>query len=175
MTHHVDATETAPAARGDAPDAPALPASTPRWIAMLPVQEEQRRYASILAKGMYTGLTILLVTFALYVSGTLAPAVPVDALPRYWDLSIAEYLEVTNHNHLHHDQPVTGWRWLGALDHGDYLNFVGIAVLAGVTIVCFLGIIPTFLRRHAWLYAGMAALEVVILGLAASGILSVGH
>ena len=137
--------------------------------------EEQLLYANILQVGMYIGLTLLLVTFALYASGIVAPAVPVERLPDYWTLDVHEYLEATNRDHLHHEDPISGWSWLQVLDKGDYLNFIGIALLSGVTIVCFLGIVPTLIRKQDRAYVVMALLEVVILTLAASGILAVGH
>lgn len=136
---------------------------------------EQLLYASILEVGVYLGLVILLVTFALYASGLVEPGVPVAELPRYWQLSAHEYLQAINAEHLHHDHLITGWAWLTMVGKGDYLNFIGIALLAGVTIVCFLGIIPTLLRKHDRIYATMAAVEVLVLALAASGALAVGH
>lgn len=137
--------------------------------------DEQLLYARILAMGMYTGLCLLLVTFALYISGLVDPAVPIDKLPEYWSLSAHEYLEVVNAEYVHREGTLTGWWWLTALNRGDYLTFVGIVLLALVTIVCFLGIIPTLVRKRDYLYAAMAAVEVLILTLAASGILVVGH
>jgi len=137
--------------------------------------EEQLLYANILQVGMYIGLTLLLVTFALYASGIVAPAVPVERLPDYWTLDVHEYLEATNRDHLHHEHPIAGWSWLQVLEKGDYLNFLGIALLSGVTIVCFLGIVPTLIRKQDRAYVVMALLEVAILVLAASGILAVGH
>lgn len=137
--------------------------------------DEQLLYASILEVGVYLGLVVLLVTFGLYASGAVAPSVPLQELPSYWQLGVHEYLEVINAEHLHHDHLITGWTWISMVGRGDYLNFIGIALLAGVTIVCFLGIIPTLLRKHDRIYATMAALEVLVLVLAASGLLAVGH
>lgn len=139
------------------------------------VSEEQHLYARILAAGMYTGLVILLATFALYVSGLIEPAVPIEDLPGYWTMNVERYLEVVNAQFLHRDHALQGWWWVSALGHGDYLNFLGIAVLSTVTLVCFVGIVPTLLRKRDWVYAAMAAVEVVILALAASGVLTVGH
>ena len=68
-----------------------------------------------------------------------------------------------------------GWSWLGMLGYGDFINFVGVAILAGVTIICYLAIIPIFLKTNDKVYAFLALLEVVILCLAASSILAVGH
>lgn len=138
------------------------------------VTEEQLLYARILAAGMYAGLALLLVTFTLYVSGLVEPAIPIRELPGYWTMNVDAYLETVNVHHLHREHALTGWWWLSALDRADFLNFVGIVVLATVTLVCFVGIIPTLVGKRDWIYASMAAIEVVILALAASGILVAG-
>lgn len=137
--------------------------------------EEQLLYAKVLAWGMYLGLGILLVTFALYVLGLVDPGVPIEDLPRLWTMSAHDYLEAVNHEFLHRGEVVTGWRWVFVLGMGDYLNFIGIALLAAVTIVCYLGILPTLIRKKDWIYSAIALLEVIVLSLAASGIVSVGH
>ena len=136
---------------------------------------EQLLYAGILAKGMYLGLGILMVTFLLYVTGILEPGVPIEELPNYWTLSAHEYLEAVNHDFLHRDGIIVGWGWVAVLGFGDYLNFVGIALLSGVTIVCYAGILPSLFRKRDWIYGTIAILEILVLVLAASGIVSVGH
>jgi hypothetical protein len=136
---------------------------------------DQLLYASILAKGMYLGLGILLVTFALYLTGTLSPGIPIEELPRLWTLSAHEYLVEVNQEFLHRPEIVAGWGWVGVLGLGDYLNFVGIALLAAVTIVCYMGILPSLFRKKDWIYGTIAVLEILILTLAASGIIAVGH
>ena len=137
--------------------------------------EEQTQYAGVLEVGMRIGLLTLLVTFALYVSGVVSPAVPVDELPRYWVMSVHEYLEAVNHDHLHLEHPVDGWGWLSLLGRSDYLNFVGIAILSLITIVCYVRIVPTLLRKRDYVFSAIAVLEAAILTLAASGVLTVGH
>jgi hypothetical protein len=138
-------------------------------------ESEQILYAKVLAIGMFVGLMTLLVTFGLYVSGIMAPAVPLDQVPNYWDQDVHEYLEVVNHKHLHMQDPPTGWAWITMLGKGDFINFVGIATLAGVTVICYLAIVPTLLRKKDVAYLTMAVLEALVLALAASGILAVGH
>lgn len=137
--------------------------------------EEQRIYANVLAAGMYAGLATLLITFALYITGIVEPAVPIGDLPAYWGLGVEEYLEVVNREYIQRDHHLTGWWWVTALGHGDYLNFVGVAILAGVTILCFGAIIPTLWRKGDTTYAAIAVIEMVVLILAASGLLTVGH
>jgi hypothetical protein len=136
---------------------------------------EQLLYARVLEIGMYIGLVVLFITFALYVSGILAPAVPLERVSSYWNQGVHEYLEAVNRDYLHMEHPPTGWAWVNMLGRGDFLNFVGIAILGGVTIICYLAIVPTLLRKKDHAYLTMAVLEVLVLSLAASGILAVGH
>jgi len=124
---------------------------------------------------MYLGLGILLVTFTLYLTGILQPGIPIEELPRLWTLSVHEYLEAVNQEFLHRPEVVVGWGWIGVLGLGDYLNFIGIALLAAVTIVCYMGILPSLFRKKDWIYATIAVIEVLVLALAASGIIAVGH
>jgi len=138
-------------------------------------QTEQLLYAKVLQIGMFIGLVTLFVTFGLYVSGIMSPAVPLEQVSNYWELGVHEYLEEVNRDHLHMEHAPTGWAWTALLGKGDFLNFVGIAILSGVTIICYLAIVPTLLRKKDTAYATMAVVEVLVLALAASGILAVGH
>jgi hypothetical protein len=135
--------------------------------ASLEATPEQILYAKILEWGMYSGLLILFITFALYTFGIMDPYIPMDKISGYWSLNVHEYLE--------HAGIKAGWAWLGMLKYGDFVNFVGIAMLAGVTIICYAAIVPTLLKNNDKVYAIFAVIEVIILSAAASGILAVGH
>jgi hypothetical protein len=128
--------------------------------------EEQLAYAKLLDMGMKVGFLMLVITFLIYLSGALTPYVPVKDLPSYWRLPVKTYLAVTG---IH-----TGWTWLGMLGKGDFLNFTGIAFLAGVTIACYIRIIPILFRKKDTVYAVLAICEVLVLTLAASGLLKSG-
>lgn len=54
-------------------------------------------------------------------------------------------------------------------------NLVGIALLAGCSMPALLGLIPLYVQRRDYAYAGICALIALVLVLAASGILSGGH
>ena len=138
-------------------------------------QSEQRLYARVLEIGMYLGLVILFITFALYVSGVVDPVIPLDQVSSYWNQGVHEYLEAVNRDHLHMGHPPTGWAWVTMLGRGDFLNFVGIAMLGGVTIVCYLAIVPVLLRKRDYAFVAMTVVEVLVLALAASGVLVAGH
>jgi len=132
---------------------------------------EQVRYAGILEKGMYAGLVCLFLTFALYVSGIMKPYIPLDDLPRYWSMRVGH----EEGEYLHEAEIPQGWGWVRMLGYGDFLNFVGIAVLAGVSVLCYMAIIPLLLKQKDFIYAALALLEVLVLAVAASGIIEVGH
>ena len=134
---------------------------------LLKATPEQILYAGILEKGMYLGLLMLFITYALYVFGIMDPYIPLDKISDYWSMNVHDYLE--------HAEIKNGWAWLGMLKYGDFINFIGIALLAGVTIICYAAIVPTLLKRKDTVYAILAVIEVVILSAAASGILAVGH
>lgn len=134
---------------------------------LLKATPEQILYAKILEWGMYLGLLILFITFGLYAFGILDPYIPLDKISKYWSYNVHEYLE--------HAGIKDGWAWLGMLKYGDFINFIGVAILAGVTIICYAAIVPTLLKSKDTAYAIMAVLEVIILSAAASGLLAVGH
>ena len=128
--------------------------------------EEQILYANILNKGMLVGLVGLVVTFIIYGAGILKPVIPIDQVQNYWVMPVSDYLAQTG---IH-----AGWAWLGNLGKGDMLNFLPIAFLSLLTIVCYLAIIPGLLRKKDTVYAALAVIEVIVLAVAASGILGTG-
>jgi hypothetical protein len=128
--------------------------------------EEQLLYAKILDIGVKIGLGLLVVGFILYASRFLPLKIPLEDLTRYWSLPVEKYLEAAG------IQP--GWSWFSMLGYGDFINFIAITFLAGVTILCYLTIIPSLFRKKDIVYACFAIIEVVVLVVAASGILGGG-
>ena len=57
---------------------------------------------------------------------------------------------------------------------GYYLNFIGIAMLAGLTILCYLVILPILIKKKDTPYVIIAIIEIAVLVLAASGLLKTG-
>jgi hypothetical protein len=127
---------------------------------------EQLLYASILEKGMYLGLLILLITYGIYMVGIPGPYLQHAQVPQLWGLSVTDYL--------HSAKIEAGWAWTGMLGYSDFLNFVGIAMLAAVSIACFIAIVPLLVRNGDRVYAVLAVAEIIILSVAASGILGAG-
>ncbi len=53
-------------------------------------------------------------------------------------------------------------------------NFAPIAFLSGLTIICYLVIVPGLLKKKDMAYVALALLEVAVLVVAESGILGAG-
>ncbi len=128
---------------------------------------EAFRYAILLDWGTRIGLFFLVLSFAAYVFGFITPLVSLAQLPQLWNQPVAVYLQKSG--------TPTGWGWLALAGKGDMLNLVGIAILAGCSVPPLLGLIPLYLKRRDYAYASICAAIILVLVLAASGVLSGGH
>jgi len=138
--------------------------------------QEQLLYATLLEKGMLIGLLMMFITFALYVFGIMQPTIPVDQIANYWNQPVDKYLETVQANFLPGwEHAPTGWSWLKLLGKGDFLNFLPVAILSGVTIICYLAIVPGLFARGDRAMALITLATAVILFLAASGLVAGGH
>ncbi len=127
---------------------------------------EQIIYANILNIGMYLGLAIIIVTFLIYMLGVLPSFISPQEIPKYWTMKSGDFI--------HNLHAPTGWDWLAMINKGDYLNFIGIALLGGLTILCYLAILPGLMKKKDIPYVIIAIIEILVLALAASGILKSG-
>jgi hypothetical protein len=130
-------------------------------------QAEALRYALLLDWGTRLGVIALFLSFSCYVLGLLTPHVPLDQLPSLWGLPAKTYLERTG--------TPTGWGWVSLMGTGDMSNLIGVALLAACSVPPLLGLIPLYMRRKDYLYAALCSLIVLVLALAASGVLTAGH
>ncbi len=160
---------------------------------------EQLQYARILEKGMYTGLLLMVITFGLYVFGIMKPLIPLEDISTLWATKSGVYLTTVENKYIpeghslkvkvHAQQDaaalqeagarapqhvLNGWAWFSLLGYADFLNFLPVAILAGITILCYGVIIPGLFARGDRAMGIMAIVEIGILVLAASGILKVG-
>lgn len=137
--------------------------------------EEQLLYAAWLEKGMLVGLALLVISFALYLFGIIAPAVPLEQLAHYWSLPVGEYLAAVNRDFIQMENAPVGWDWLQLVNKGDFLNFLPVAVLAGISVLCYLVIVPVLAKKGEKAYAIMSLAEIAILILAVSGLTAISH
>lgn len=140
--------------------------TSPASKSKMQASEEQVIYAKVLNIGMKIGLVGIIASFILYVSSIVAPRVPLSEVSNYWGMKSHSYLEELNIS--------GGWSWVAMYGYGDFINFFPIAFLAGITVICYMAIIPTLLKKKDYVYATLALLEIVVLAGAASGLLSSG-
>jgi hypothetical protein len=131
------------------------------------VTPEQLAYADVLETGLAFGRYFLAATFALYVFGITAPKVALSELTANWSLPAEQYSRLVGVG--------AGWDWLRLIHYGDYLNFLGIAFIASVTAACYLRLVPISLRSKDRSFSAILLLEIVVMFLAASGFLALGH
>ncbi len=128
---------------------------------------EQQLYARWLGWGTRIGLAVLVVSFALYVSGLLPSAVPPERLPQLWGLPVAQYLQQSG--------AATGWGWVPQIGRGDVTALLGIVMLASCSVPALLALLPGALQRSDRLFAALCLAEVLVIVLAATGWLAGGH
>lgn len=122
-------------------------------------RDPQDIYARWLETGTRLAFAFALASLAVYLTGLLPPLVSLDELPRLWTLSAAEMVRQVH--------APGGWSWLHFVRYGDYLNVLGIALFALLTLVCTARVIPAFLKAGERVQALLAALEVAVLLVAA--------
>ncbi len=124
----------------------------------------QAIYARWLDIGTKAGFAVSLIGMLVYLSGAVAPFVSMADLAARWGLPVGRFLQLSG--------VPTGWGWFRLLGYGDYLNFAGIALIASITTLCYLRVLPILIAHRDWLYALIAAAQIAVLLAAASGLLN---
>lgn len=126
----------------------------------------QIHYANLLFSGSWYALFVMLITYLIYISGAVRAYIPLQEMPHYWTLPVREYLTKA--------QAPSGWNWLSLAGHGDFLNLSTIAFLLGLSLLCPLALLFASLRQGDRTLAVVLALQLGLLGLAATGLLTPG-
>ncbi|HUQ74009.1 MAG TPA: hypothetical protein VM183_04725 [Burkholderiales bacterium] len=121
-------------------------------------------YARWLDRATQAGFAISLVAFLVYVGGLVPPYLPIADLPRYWTLPVDRFIAATG--------APQQWAWLGLIGYGDELNLAAVALLALVTPACYARLLPALFVRRDWLHLALAAAQLLVLVVAASGLLA---
>ena len=90
--------------------------------------------------------------------------VPLFDLPRLWSKPAAHYLAATGIG--------DGWGWVWLVHKADMLNLVGIAILSGCSIFALLVVTLLYIRQRHRLVAALCGIEIMVIVLAASDLLS---
>ncbi|MCP4745693.1 MAG: DUF1634 domain-containing protein [Desulfobacteraceae bacterium] len=128
--------------------------------------QNQIVYANMLVVGVWVSIFIMMVTYFIYLANILPAHADISIITQNWDKGVNEFLHATNSPH--------GWGWVGLLAKGDFLNYIGFAFLALMTIICYIVLLKGFISQKDWTYAVIAFLEIAVLSVAASGLLGSG-
>jgi hypothetical protein len=124
-------------------------------------------YGKILQWIVLAGLVLLVLTYGIYVSGTLPSTIEPSKIVSYWHLDSEEYVAQVG--------ATTGWNWLYSLGNGDHLCFSIIVLLVAATVVLLFVAFVLYLRKKDMWYALISGLTVLVLISAATGLISGGH
>lgn len=127
---------------------------------------EQITYANLLFFGAWTGIAVMVVTYILYAFGIVSPHIDIMVIVQNWGISVDELIKLTH--------APRGWGWIKLLNKSDFLNYLGLTFLAVLTIFCYMFLIVGYSKRKDWTYFIISLLEVMVLVVAASGILGTG-
>jgi hypothetical protein len=127
---------------------------------------EQLVYSNMLFYGCWGSLALMAVTYLLYVLGVMTPHVPLETVTQLWSQPVKAYLTQGN--------VPTGWGWFVLMGKGDFLNFTGIVLLAGMTILCYIPLVGAYFKKKEPIFATIAILEILVLLVAASGVVGSG-
>lgn len=128
---------------------------------------EQLRYARVLEWAARAGLVVLVLSFTAYVTGLMESHVPPQKLPELWVHPVDRFIELTG--------SPQGWGWIRMIHLGDIAGLLGIAILAGGSVLCLLSLVPLYAARRDRAFAGISLAGAAVILLAASGWLAGGH
>lgn len=129
--------------------------------------KDQERYARVLSWGSHIGLAVLVAFFAIYILEVVPPLVPHEQLSELWSSPSSEFLGGAGVE--------KGWDWARFIHHGDVLNLVGIAILALCSVPPIAAIMPLYWASRRRAVFVVCALELVVIAVAASGLLVIAH
>ncbi len=127
---------------------------------------EQEFYATILFFGSWIGIFLMITTYFIYIFKILPPHIPIQDVINNWHLPADEFVKKL--------KLPEGWGWVSFLGNGDYFNFLGIALMGALTIICFFSLVFAYFAKKDKIYFTVACVEILVLILAASGILGTG-
>ena len=116
-------------------------------------------YAALIGPFVVVGFVALLIAFLAFASGLAPGRITAEATAAAWHLSADEFAEETG--------LARGWDWVKTLPEGQALATAGLVFLASITPLAFCLLILRLLRRREFIYAGIAAAQLVVLVYAA--------
>jgi len=130
------------------------------------VHHEQLAYAGVLDRLSHLAILVIGGSYAAYVLNLLPQGVSIVETASSWHLRASE-MQSTLHAPL-------GWSFMAdpsSLGLGDTLSYLSIILVCMIPVICLLFTAPAFLREKRPVFVVLSLLQVLILLVAATGIL----
>ncbi|HWR01294.1 MAG TPA: hypothetical protein VN371_05475 [Chlorobaculum sp.] len=127
-------------------------------------------YAKTLDYVAHTVIVVMAVGYLLYMTQLLPLSVPIETIAGNWHLSATSMQAKLN--------LPCGWECFSApagILHGDVLSYISVIFLSLSTLICLASAVAAFISEKKYLYSTIAILQVLVLLVAASGIMSAGR
>lgn len=134
---------------------------------LLNESEELDRYATVVRFGSLIALGVIVIAFILDMTGLVPPAVPHEVVMANWGKSHEAYAAATG-------RPI-GWASLVGVAHADVATMAGIVMLLLLSITALASVLPIAVRKRDWLFGTMAVVQILVILLAAAGVLAGGR
>ncbi len=131
------------------------------------IDNVQQVYSKVLENVSHVGFVLLIGGYFVYILQLLPLSIPIDVIAGNWHLSAAEMHQKLN--------TPSGWSFFATtamLMKGDVFSSLSIYYLATATIFCLLFTIPAYIRDKNYIYTTIAFFQIVVLLVAASGIIN---
>jgi hypothetical protein len=130
----------------------------------------QFAYAKTLDIVAHAVMLVIGIGYLLYILRLLPLTVPIETIAGNWQLSSSEL-----QSKLH---VFCGWSCFTSLPvllHGDAVSYASVVMLSMATLFCLVTAVMAFFREKNHLFLMIAILQVVVLLVAASGVMTLGH
>lgn len=127
----------------------------------------QAVYARLLRRFTLASIVFLVITFLIYIFQWIPSYVEIGKMADLIHMRSVDYKAAAN-------IPV-GWGWLPLIPYSDYMSFLAIAFISGVSIFIYFILIQVFWRCRDYIYMTVAVIQILVFILAASGIVNTGH
>jgi len=131
-----------------------------------PIAPTQKRYARVLLWVAAAGQIALFAGYVVYLTGLLPPRVPPQRIAQEWHLSAPEFTRKL--------ELQSGWSWVRHIGSGDVVSYATVVFLALGTNICLLVAAASYIREKNRKYAVIVMLQIVVLLIAASGLVTAG-
>lgn len=131
-------------------------------------EELSRTFALIESAGTRLGLVVAVVGFLLYLTGWLAPFVPLHDMMNVIGQGVEAYVAQTG--------APTGWGWLPLLGYSDMISLSALVIFVMSIVLAFVALVPVLIRQRDKIYLVLVLLQLAIFVLAGGNFLgNVGH